>query len=428
MRLPLHLAAPTLCLLVLPLCGPVCQAADDAGPAGKPLDTRFASSGPIHEAFVAPQPMSLEPPAVVAKAPPKPLREEMPDEKPEGDNVQWIPGYWDYDSAASDYVWVSGVWRMPPPGRQWAGGYWVSADGQWRRQPGFWAAFNEGGKTQELVYYPKPPEPKNEDVEEAPAGKVFAPGSWTHGPAGYTWSAGQYINAAPGWSWTAASYGWTPAGYTYTRGYWDYTIARRGLVYAPVYVSPTVRNVANYYYRPTRVIAPSTLANSLTLVGNARVYSLKNARFVGVKNVTGVKLVPVTAAERSRLQSVSQKLTQSVQYRAMLEAKGSASVATGPVRHSIDLPRPKAPATGANSRFQPPPRPAAGARTAPPPKKTAAPAAPAKNVPARKPAGPVPAAKKHPPKKPAPSAQPKKTPPKKNDGHKAGGKPQQKKK
>ncbi len=416
MRLPLRLAAPALCLLVLPVCGLVGQAADET-PKGQPLDTRVASSGPIHEAFAAPSPTSLEPPSLVEKAPPKPLKEEIPDEKPEGDNVQWIPGYWDHDSAAGNFVWVSGVWRIPPPGRQWAAGYWVKADGQWRRQPGFWAAFNETDKSQEVVYYPKPPEAKGENLDNAPANKVFAPGSWTYGASGFSWNPGQYVNAAPGWSWTASSYSWTPAGYTYTRGYWDYSYARRGLAYAPVVFSRPVRNVANYYYRPTQVIAPNTFARSLTVVGNGRGYYLSNARIVHVKKVTGMKLVPVTAAQRAELLALSRKLNQSAVTRSRLEAKGSASLKTGPIRRTLDLPRPKAPAAHVSSRFQPPARPAVHTRTATPTKKPAAPAPGAKKGPVKKPAPLSPAAKKEPVKKPAPAPHPK-----------TGGKPQHKKK
>jgi hypothetical protein len=439
MRLPYRLAAPALGLFVLSLCGPVGQAADET-PKGQPLDTRVASSGPIHEAFAAPRPSSLDAPPLVEKAPPKPLKEEIPDEKPEGDNVQWIPGYWDHDAAAGNFVWVSGVWRIPPPARQWAAGYWVKADNQWRRQPGFWAAFNETDKSQEVVYYPKPPEAKGENLDDAPANKVFAPGSWTYGASGYTWNPGQYVNAAPGWSWTAANYSWTPAGYTYTRGYWDYSFARRGLAYAPVTVPQGVRNVANYYYRPTRVIAPNTFAKSLTLAGNGRGYNLSNARIVPAKNVTGMKVVPVTAAQRAEFQALSRKLNQSAVTRSRLEAKGTASLKTGPIRRTLDLPRPKATAANVASRFQPPARPTAHTGTATPAKKTPAPAPGAKKGPAKKPAAPPaakkepakkaapPAAKKEPAKKAAPPAHPKKEPAKKKDEHKGGGKPEHKKK
>src|SRR4051795_12730888 len=59
--------------------------------------------GPIHEAFAnpstatAPQPQPLAP-----QAPPTPVEEMPPDQKPEGSNVHWLSGYWHYDSDAKD--------------------------------------------------------------------------------------------------------------------------------------------------------------------------------------------------------------------------------------------------------------------------------------------------------------------------------------
>jgi hypothetical protein len=50
--------------------------------------------GPVHEAYA--EPIELRPQAtpLVEKQPPDPVDEVPPDQKPEGDNVQWIPGYW----------------------------------------------------------------------------------------------------------------------------------------------------------------------------------------------------------------------------------------------------------------------------------------------------------------------------------------------
>ena len=53
--------------------------------------------------------------------PPDPIPEEPPDQKPKGDNVQWIPGYWAWDDDRQDFLWVSGCWRVPPSGRNWRG-------------------------------------------------------------------------------------------------------------------------------------------------------------------------------------------------------------------------------------------------------------------------------------------------------------------
>ena len=47
----------------------------------------------------------------VPKAPPGPIPELPPRDKPPGDNLIWIPGYWAWDPEKNDYLWVSGIWR-----------------------------------------------------------------------------------------------------------------------------------------------------------------------------------------------------------------------------------------------------------------------------------------------------------------------------
>ena len=56
-----------------------------------------------------------------------------PDQKPAGQNIQWIPGYWSWDVSRGDFIWISGIWREPPPNNQWVPGYWHQVDGgyQW---------------------------------------------------------------------------------------------------------------------------------------------------------------------------------------------------------------------------------------------------------------------------------------------------------
>ena len=56
------------------------------------------------------------PGAVVPKQPPDPIPEVPPDQKPEAENAQWLPGYWAWDEDRKDFIWVSGFWRVPPPG------------------------------------------------------------------------------------------------------------------------------------------------------------------------------------------------------------------------------------------------------------------------------------------------------------------------
>ena len=48
--------------------------------------------GPVHEAFAETITFDPEPGIVVPKAPPEPIEEVAPDQRPAGANVTWIPG------------------------------------------------------------------------------------------------------------------------------------------------------------------------------------------------------------------------------------------------------------------------------------------------------------------------------------------------
>src|SRR5258708_5730929 len=109
--------------------------ADQPPPEGVEVQAR----GPVHEAFAQPVNRQPEPGPVVPKQPPEPIEEVPPDEKPEGDNVQWIPGYWAWDDEQTNFLWVSGFWRVPPPGRTWVSGHWQEVDTGWQWTNGFWA-------------------------------------------------------------------------------------------------------------------------------------------------------------------------------------------------------------------------------------------------------------------------------------------------
>ena len=100
--------------------------AADVPPPPKGIDVQ--ARGPIHEAFAsATTPAAPTNPA--PKEPPKPIDEMPPAEKPEG-NTMWIGGYWAWDDDKKDFLWVSGTWRVIPPGKHWVAGYWRQDNGQ----------------------------------------------------------------------------------------------------------------------------------------------------------------------------------------------------------------------------------------------------------------------------------------------------------
>src|SRR5262249_24885403 len=135
------------------------------------------------------EPMPTTP---VDKPPPKPIDELPPAERPEG-NVTWIPGYWPWDDERKDYLWVSGTWRAPPPGKHWVTGYWKEEAGQYRWIPGFWTvAQNQPTGNHSITYLPAPPAPPNAAVPGEPPtpDSFYVPGHWVWHDAGYVVSNG----------------------------------------------------------------------------------------------------------------------------------------------------------------------------------------------------------------------------------------------
>src|SRR4051812_26755123 len=67
-----------------------------ADPAPQP-GVKVEDHGPIHEGFAQPGAQTRGKNVTAPKAPPPDVPELPPDQKPAGDNVRWVPGYWHYD-------------------------------------------------------------------------------------------------------------------------------------------------------------------------------------------------------------------------------------------------------------------------------------------------------------------------------------------
>jgi hypothetical protein len=223
----------------------------DVQPEGVQVEAR----GPVHEAFAAPAIRGPRPTPVITKQPPDPIEELPPDQKPEGDNVQWIPGYWAWDDDRNDFIWVSGTYRDVPPGRQWVPGYWNQVEGGWQWAPGYWQD-TEQQQAAAAELLPEPPDPIAESPPPAPSSNdVFVPGTWVYRDTRYMWRPGFWWAYRPGWLWVPAHYIWTPAGYIFVEGYWDYPLTRRGLLFAPAYVTPAYLARPGWLYRPSLVVS-----------------------------------------------------------------------------------------------------------------------------------------------------------------------------
>src|SRR3954452_16677379 len=75
-------------------------------PPAAPDNYEVLARGPVHEAFAEPVDYTPEAGPVADKAPPELIEELPPDQKPEGADVEWIPGYWSWEEEDKEYLWV----------------------------------------------------------------------------------------------------------------------------------------------------------------------------------------------------------------------------------------------------------------------------------------------------------------------------------
>jgi hypothetical protein len=213
-------------------------------------NTEVLTKGAVHEAFAQPVVFNPTPSAVVPNKPPEPVEEMPPEQKPAGDHVVWIAGYWSYEADQQKFIWTSGIWRAMPAGVEWVPGYWNPADSGYQWVGGFWR--KDTGQTQ-VTYLPQEP-PKT--LEQGPVGTapsadyVWVPGHWFWRGDHYAWRPGFYAAANPDWIWVPANYVWTPNGYVFVDGHWDYAMEHRGVFFAPVVFRPGVYIGAGFVYSP----------------------------------------------------------------------------------------------------------------------------------------------------------------------------------
>ncbi|MEI6675412.1 MAG: hypothetical protein WCO57_09565, partial [Verrucomicrobiota bacterium] len=219
--------------------------------------------GPVHEAFAGIVTFNPEPGVVVPRAAPEAIEEIPPEERPEGDNVAWIPGYWAWDDERSDFLWISGIWRALPPGRQWIAGYWGQTSQGFQWTSGYWA----DAAAQETTYLPPPPPTveSGPNIEAPSRDYGWTPGCWVWRDTRYAWRPGCWTQGRADWAWMPAHYVWTPRGYIFVDGYWDHSVARRGVVFAPVYFESGVYARSGFSYSPSLAINLALFAEQLFL-------------------------------------------------------------------------------------------------------------------------------------------------------------------
>lgn len=218
------------------------------GPTGVEEGVQVLTRGPVHEAFTETVTFNPEAGVVVPKAPPEIIEEVPPDQRPEGDNVTWIPGYWGWDDERNSFLWVSGIWRALPPGRQWVPGYWGRSERGAQWTSGYWA----DAAASEIEYLPEPPDTVEvgPNIASPSADQTWIPGCWVWHDAHYAWRPGYWAPMQRDWDWIPAHYVWAPRGYVFVDGYWDYSVNRRGVLFAPVYFDAVVYARPGFHYSP----------------------------------------------------------------------------------------------------------------------------------------------------------------------------------
>ena len=186
-------------------------------------------------------------------------RGQPPEDKPVGDDLEWVAGYWHWDDERNNRL-GDGCWRHAPPGRDWLPGHWQQVKGGYHWVSGAWLAEGQA----DLQLLPQPPEPVAEEGADRPPdpGRGVRPGCWVWKETRYLWRPGQWVRQPADWLWQPAQYVWTPGGFLFVDGYWDRPLGRRGLAFAPLvfHVRP---GGARFGFEPQHAIQPEFLEGGL---------------------------------------------------------------------------------------------------------------------------------------------------------------------
>lgn len=253
-----------------------CVSAQDVTAAAKAAagatnaNVEVVTRGPVHEAFAAPLHLNAVAAAKVDKAPPAAIEEIAPLVRPAGNSVNWIPGYWGWDPAVNDYLWVSGSWRNSPPNHRWTPGYWNQVGNSYQWTNGFWVPNNQA----RIQYYAAPPQSQERGPNgNAPSADQFwIPGTYVPTNGKYVWQAGYWAPRQKNYVWTPARSVATAAGYIYVPGYWDYRLDQRGTLFAPARINVAANGGAAIRYTPQNIIPVDALQYHLFAQANANSY------------------------------------------------------------------------------------------------------------------------------------------------------------
>ena len=230
-----------------------------------PRTLKALATGPVHEAFLSTR--GDQEPMVLPESPPPPVIERPAIEPADGRAI-WIGGYWDWDRDRRDFDWVTGTWRVPPPGRLWVNTYWKRDEQGWRRIPGFWS----DRRTSRLDYRAKgpPADRPSEDPGSPPkANCFFIPGEYVPDGEEVVWKKGYWADVQPGWSWVPARWIRQPEGWVYQDGFWDRPLEARGILFAPAALDGDADVVGQLFYSPYTIVSPELYGQLYGAFGRA---------------------------------------------------------------------------------------------------------------------------------------------------------------
>ena len=200
--------------------------ADDA-PADAQPGVAVQSRGPIHEAFAQPTgTCRLSPAPSFPSSRPTPSR-APPDQKPDGDKCSGSPD-WSWDDETNDFIWVSGCWRVPPPGMRLGAG--PLAGGARRLASGQRLLGPDGPRA--ILPPPPPTLDRARHNRRAEGTSIYTPdldlpGMRLRVAAGLLGRLPARVGVG------ARLLCWTPSGCLFIEGYWDHPLDQRGFLFSP---------------------------------------------------------------------------------------------------------------------------------------------------------------------------------------------------
>ena len=206
--------------------------ADDVVIKSKATPFTVLTEAKVHEGMIASEFYHTDVPPAAPKTPRADLVEQKPTIPAELEKrAVWLPGYWDWNANAENFVWTTGIWRFPPPRHRWVSGQWTRTDDGFVRVRGHWAP----DVVRKVAYVTAPPRYRGSfPLPDALAkGQFWVPGWWSPADDGkFTWREGFVAQKFDDWVWVPAQYHWNPSGWLFVDGYWDYPLPARGQAFA----------------------------------------------------------------------------------------------------------------------------------------------------------------------------------------------------